>query len=73
MPQMAARATSQHETRWSKSSFCQAGECAELAVADDGEIVLRSSRAPADVVRLTAAEWQAFVAGIKAGEFSPLP
>jgi hypothetical protein len=56
---------------WRKSSFCQNGECAEVA-QQDGEIVLRSTRSPADVVRLTAAEWQALVKGMQAGEFLDL-
>jgi hypothetical protein len=55
---------------WHKSSFCQNGECAEVAVRGDGEILLRSSREPERVVRLTAAEWQALVKGVQAGEFS---
>jgi hypothetical protein len=54
---------------WRKSSFCQNSECAEVA-AQDGEILLRSSRKPEHVVRLTDTEWQALVRGIQAGEFS---
>jgi uncharacterized protein DUF397 len=53
---------------WRRSSFCQNGECAEVA-EHDGEVMLRSSRSPKDVVRLTSAEWQAFANGIRAGEF----
>ncbi len=53
---------------WYKSSFCQNSECAEIAVRD-GEVLLRSSREPEDVVRLTAAEWRALVKGVQAGEF----
>jgi hypothetical protein len=53
---------------WRKSSFCQQGECAELAREGD-EILLRSTRAPGQVVRLTTAEWQALVRGIRAHEF----
>jgi len=56
---------------WRKASFCQASECAEVA-EEDGEILLRSTRAPSIVVRLTAAEWQAFAKGVTAGEFSDL-
>jgi hypothetical protein len=53
---------------WRRSSFCQASECAEIAVRD-GEILVRSSREPEREVRLTTDEWQAFVKGIQAGEF----
>jgi hypothetical protein len=56
---------------WRKASYCHSGECAELAV-EDGEILLRSTRAPGVVVRLTAAEWQIFAKGVAAGEFSDL-
>jgi hypothetical protein len=58
----------QRPLAWRKSTFCQSGECAEVAT-DDGEIALRSTRAPEEVVRFTVPEWQALVAGIKAGEF----
>lgn len=53
---------------WRKSSFCQNSECAEVA-QQGREILLRSTRSPGKVTRLTAAEWQALVKGIKAGEF----
>lgn len=53
---------------WRKSSFCQGGACAEVAREGD-EVLLRSTRAPGDVVRLTVAEWQALVRGIEAREF----
>jgi hypothetical protein len=56
---------------WRKASYCQAGECAEVA-EEDGEILLRSTRAPGIVVRLTGAEWQAFTKAVTAGEFSDL-
>jgi hypothetical protein len=53
---------------WRKSSFCQNSECAEIAMSD-GEVLLRSSREPEHVVRLTTEEWQALEKGIRAGEF----
>jgi hypothetical protein len=56
---------------WRRASYCQAGECAEV-VEEDGEILLRSTRAPGVIVRLTSAEWQAFTKGVAAGEFSNL-
>jgi hypothetical protein len=56
---------------WRKATFCQSGECAEVA-EEDGEILLRSTRAPGIVIRLTAAEWRAFTNGMAAGEFSDL-
>jgi hypothetical protein len=62
---------SQETAVWRKASFCQAGECAEVA-AEDEEILLRSTRSPETVVRLTTAEWQALTKGIQAGEFASL-
>jgi hypothetical protein len=56
---------------WRKASFCAASECAEVAV-EDGEILLRSTRAPGVIVRLTSAEWQVFTKGVAAGEFSDI-
>ena len=56
---------------WYKASCCQGGECAELSRQGD-DVVLRSSRAPDQVIRLTTAEWQALTSGIKANEFSHL-
>jgi hypothetical protein len=69
--QITPPATSQQKTMWRTSSFCQQGECLEVAV-ESGEIALRSNRAPDLVIRLTAAEWQAFTAGVKAREFDTL-
>jgi hypothetical protein len=60
--------TQLHPGAWYKSGFCQNGECAEIAVQGE-EILLRSSREPERVVYLAAAEWQALVKGIQAGEF----
>jgi Domain of unknown function (DUF397) len=70
MTRPASVPMTQRQPAWRKSTFCQSGECAEVA-ADDGEIAIRSTRAPSDVVRFTVAEWQALIAGIKAGEFNP--
>jgi Domain of unknown function (DUF397) len=56
---------------WRTASFCQSGECAEVA-EQGGEVLLRSTRAPDVVVRLTGTEWQALTKGIAAGEFSEL-
>jgi hypothetical protein len=56
---------------WRRPSFCQNGECAEIAKVD-GMIALRSSTAPGNVVRYTPKEWQALVQAIKAGEFADL-
>ena len=53
---------------WRRSSFCNAGACAEIN--DDGDtVVLRNSKRPESTIELTKAEWEALKKGIVAGEF----
>jgi Domain of unknown function (DUF397) len=56
---------------WRTSSFCQNSECVEVAEREDA-ILIRSSRAPGDVIRLTIAEWRVFELGMRAGEFTDI-
>lgn len=53
-----------------KSSFSNVGGCVEVRRLPDGRIALRDSK---DVNlpphHFTAAEWTAFLAGVRAGEF----
>jgi len=57
---------------WRRASFCGGGECVEVG-KQDGMVVMRSSQEPrGSVLACTAAEWRAFVSGIKAGEFDDL-
>lgn len=53
---------------WRRPSYCNSGECAEVAQVD-GMVALRSSNNPSSVVRYTADEWEALVKAIKNGEF----
>ena len=60
---------------WRKSSFSgsDAGqECVETAVGPDDLVHLRESDEPANIVTTTVAKWDAFVKGVKAGEFDHL-
>lgn len=60
------------DIQWRKSSFSeQTGNCVELAVVD-GHVLLRESDDPGVVVRATPAKLEAFLAGVKAGEFDGL-
>jgi hypothetical protein len=59
-------------TGWKRSSFCAQGECIEALRADDGRIWLRSGSGQFSHVKLSAEEWFAFIAGVKAGEFDHL-
>lgn len=56
---------------WIKSSFSFAnGNCVEVARLNGGHVGVRDSKAPhAGVLRFTAAEWAAFMDGIRNGEF----
>ena len=69
------------EAAWVKSSASYAnGQCAEAAPVPDGyepakpgtALLLRDSKDPeGPVLEFTAAEWDAFLDGVKAGEFDP--
>lgn len=52
---------------WQRSSYCEGGHCAEVYFASKG-VLLRSSVC-GDTVFLKPDEWEAFVAGVKNGEF----
>jgi hypothetical protein len=60
------------DPRWRKSSFSgNGGDCVEVGQHRDGMIAVRDtkdhSRGP--VQRYTRAEWAAFTAAVRAGEF----
>ncbi|MEV1292926.1 DUF397 domain-containing protein [Pseudonocardia sp. NPDC049635] len=55
------------ENRFVTSSFCVARECVAVAAPADG-VVVRSTVSGAEV-RFTDAEWEAFVSGVRNGEF----
>jgi hypothetical protein len=58
---------------WRKSSFSNNnGGCVEVAFLGDGGVALRDSKAggTGPVLRYTAAEWRAFLAGVASGEFT---
>jgi uncharacterized protein DUF397 len=52
---------------WKKSSFCEGSGCVEVAT-DPGVVYVRSSHGD-HLLIFTDTEWQAFVEGVKAGEF----
>jgi hypothetical protein len=56
---------------WFKSSHSQSGaECAEVAWLKDGMIGVRDSKNPTGgALTFTPGEWDAFTAGVRAGEF----
>jgi hypothetical protein len=62
------------ETLWVKSSLSFAnGDCVEVAGLADGLIGVRDSKdAAGPVLRFTSSEWNAFIGGVRSGEFDCL-
>lgn len=57
---------------WRKSSFSNGtgGNCVEVTHLDDGRRAVRDSKNPTGPVLIfTPAEWDAFTAGVRDGEF----
>jgi hypothetical protein len=56
---------------WRKStSSMGSGQCVEVAYLETGEVAVRDSKDQAGPILMPLpGEWQAFVAGAKAGEF----
>lgn len=56
--------------KWRRASHCESGACVEVAQLPDGGVAVRDSKNPGGtVLRFTAAEWDAFRAGVLAGKF----
>ena len=53
------------------SSFCNFGECVEVGQLPDGFVTVRDTKDPERRTSLTFTrdEWEAFVKGVKNGEF----
>jgi hypothetical protein len=62
---------------WRKSTFSgpNGGNCVEVAQTADGMMLVRDTKehGHGPVHRYTAAEWRAFVVGVRAGEFDTCP
>jgi len=56
---------------WQKSSFCNgASSCVEVAPLADGNVALRDTKdQDGPILVFTPAEWAAFTAGVRDGEF----
>ncbi|MEU4607498.1 DUF397 domain-containing protein [Kribbella sp. NPDC023972] len=66
--------TDSTQADWRKATRSNANNnCVEVALMPDGGAAVRDSKANGrgPVLRFTAAEWDAFRAGMKAGEFDP--
>ncbi|MFC4944656.1 DUF397 domain-containing protein [Pseudonocardia sp. GCM10023141] len=58
-------------TEFRVSSFCSCGDCVEVGRLPGGGFAVRDTKDRATALEFTAAEWAAFVAGVKNGEFDP--
>ncbi len=55
---------------WRKSSYTnELGACVEVAGLDDGRAVRDSKDPSGPTLSVGAAQWSAFTAGVRAGEF----
>jgi hypothetical protein len=62
------------DSQWVKSSLSFAnGDCVEVASLPDGQVGVRDSKdTEGPVLRFTAAEWKAFIGGVRNGEFDSI-
>lgn len=55
-------------TSWRRSSLCNDAACVEVARLGH-EVLVRDSKSPGPALVFTHEQWQAFLIGVKAGEF----
>ncbi len=54
---------------WRKSSYSQVGECVEVAKLSRGTIGVRDTKSPdGPVLTYSAADWRAFLEGMRTGQ-----
>jgi hypothetical protein len=58
-----------HAAAWRTSSLCDLNGCVEVAVLEDRVVVRDAKDRAGPVLVFTAAEWEAFVGGVRGGEF----
>ena len=54
---------------WRTRSLCDLNGCVEVAVLEDRVVVRDAKDRAGPVLVFTAAEWEAFVGGVRGGEF----
>ena len=59
-------------TTWIRSSRCSLGDCCAVTFTRDAVGVKDTKRPDLEPLWFTHAEWAAFVAGVKNGEFDPV-
>lgn len=55
---------------WHKASFCQTGECVEIAAYNDVVLMRSSVKPESGYIRFTPEEFATFLEAAKVGEFS---
>jgi hypothetical protein len=59
------------EPVWHKSSYCGNSTCVEVARIDTDTYLIRDSKEPeSPALSFTRDEWVAFLAGVRAGQFT---
>ena len=58
---------------WESAPGGPEDEKVEIAKFEDGAVAMRNSKEPDVVLRYTASEWEAFVRGVRDGEFDLEP
>ena len=61
----------ERQSGWHKASFSASGNCVEVLVRSEGVRVRNTRDRSGPELSFTAAEWRAFVQGVRAGEFDP--
>jgi hypothetical protein len=54
---------------WRTSTFCDLNGCVEVALLDNQVAVRDAKDTSSPVLLFTAPEWDAFISGVRAGEF----
>lgn len=58
------------KARWFKASKSQTSNCVEVAFVEAGHVAVRDSKNPdGGTLVYTPSEWEAFLAGVRQGEF----
>ena len=61
--------TTEGSIQWRRSSQCESGSCVEVAHIDRMIAIRDSKYVDGPVLTFNPAEWAAFLAGVRAGEF----
>ncbi|MBM2618036.1 DUF397 domain-containing protein [Actinoplanes sp. LDG1-06] len=57
-------------SEWRRSTRCTGGNCIEVAKVDGGYLIRDSKNPDSGQLSFNDAEWDAFVAGVKANDFT---